>query len=428
MKDTNTNRAGFKKTNAGWIPSDWGSLRLADLVQESRGIRYGIVQPGQYDPTGRFMIRGQDYSAGWADMSDFFRVSSSVEAPYRKARVQAGDLVMTIVGAGTGYVAEVPAWLDGANLTQTTARIAIDPKQAIPAFCKHVLLSSSGQIQVAKNIKGGAQPGLNCGDVENFVIQLPPLSVQKKIAEILCACDSAIELSSELIAAKRKRKNGLMQQLLLCGTNNTPRVRVHGFNRAWKHCCFGDVFERVVRKNTVGCENVLTISGARGLVSQKEYFSKRIAAEDHSGYYLLQNGEFAYNKSYSQGYPLGAIKRLNRYREGVVSTLYICFRIHANAADSDFAQHYFDSGVFNRELYMIAQEGARNHGLLNVTPDDFFASRLLLPPLDEQKSISEILNAAEAEIALLEQKRGALQQQKKGLMQKLLTGQIRVKP
>ena len=219
-----------------------------------------------------------------------------------------------------------------------------------------------------------------------------------------------------------------MQRLLFCGANNTPRVRVRGFRCAWKHCFFGDVFERVVRKNTVGCRNVLTISGARGLISQREYYSKRIAAEDHSGYYLLQHGEFAYNKSYSQGYPLGAIKRLNRYEDGVVSTLYICFRIQGNATDSDFAQHYFDSGVFNRELYMIAQEGARNHGLLNVTPDDFFASRLLLPPLDEQKSISEILNAAQAEIDLLEQKQGAMQQQKKGLMQKLLTGQIRVKP
>ena len=77
----------FKKTQVGSIPEDWGIARLGDLVDPSRSIRYGIVQPGKYDPQGRYMVRGQDYSEakGWANPSEIFRVSAEVEERYRNA-------------------------------------------------------------------------------------------------------------------------------------------------------------------------------------------------------------------------------------------------------------------------------------------------------------------------------------------------------
>jgi len=132
-------------------PDGWTTALLEELTDPARPIRYGIVQPGRFDPDGRYMIRGQDYSEarGWARPGDFFRVSARVESRYRKARVRAGDLIITIVGAGTGYVETVPGWLDGANLTQTTARIAIRPDVASPQFCKYLLQSDIGSDQVA---------------------------------------------------------------------------------------------------------------------------------------------------------------------------------------------------------------------------------------------------------------------------------------
>ena len=92
-----------------------------------------------------------------------------------------------------------------------------------------------------------------------------------------------------------------------------------------------------------------------------------------SGYYLLKNGEFAYNKSYSVGYDFGSIKRLDRYPMGALSTLYICFALKKH--DSDFIKAYFDSLKWYREIYMISAEGARNHGLLNVPTDEFFDTK-----------------------------------------------------
>ena len=93
----------------------------------------------------------------------------------------------------------------------------------------------------------------------------------------------------------------------------------------WKSVKFEYLFDRLTRKNTDGNKNVLTISARHGLINQEEFFNKSVASDDLSGYYLLERGDFAYNKSYSAGYNFGAFKRLTRYDSGVVSPLYICF-------------------------------------------------------------------------------------------------------
>jgi type I restriction enzyme S subunit len=93
----------------------------------------------------------------------------------------------------------------------------------------------------------------------------------------------------------------------------------------------GDIFERIKDRNVENNKNVLTISAQYGLVNQFEYFNKNVAATDITNYYLIKKGDFAYNKSRSQGYPYGAIKPLLLYEKGVVSTLYICFRLKKTA-------------------------------------------------------------------------------------------------
>jgi type I restriction enzyme S subunit len=205
----------LKNTQIGRIPVDWEIARLGDLVDPSRSIRYGIVQPGRYDPQGRYMLRGQDYSEakGWANPSEVFRVSPAVEERYRNARLQSGDLIMTIVGY-CGHVEIIPDWLDGANLTQTTVRIAIEPTKAISAYCKYVLLSSAGKNQVSAYMKGAAQPGLNCGDIEQFFLPMPTISEQAAIATILSDMDSELVVLETRRDKARQLKQGMMQELL----------------------------------------------------------------------------------------------------------------------------------------------------------------------------------------------------------------------
>ena len=139
--------------------------------------------------------------------------------------------------------------------------------------------------------------------------------------------------------------------------------------------------ERVTRKNeNLESELPLTISAQYGLIDQNEFFDKRIASRDVSGYYLLKKGEFAYNKSTSSDAPWGAVKRLDRYEMGVLSTLYIVFALKEDGnIDSDFLVSYYDTDCWHKGVQAIAAEGARNHGLLNITPADYFETVLTVP-------------------------------------------------
>lgn len=149
----------------------------------------------------------------------------------------------------------------------------------------------------------------------------------------------------------------------------------------------GEVAHRVIRKNEGTQSDLpLTISAQHGLVDQRDYFNNQVASRDMSGYYLLENGEFAYNKSTSGDSPWGAIKRLTKYEKGCLSTLYICFGL--DLGDPDFLVTYYETNRWHGAVQMIAAEGARNHGLLNIAPDDFFETVLTLPcSTEEQKQI-----------------------------------------
>lgn len=187
----------------------------------------------------------------------------------------------------------------------------------------------------------------------------------------------------------------------------------------WEETRFKKMFSRLSRKNKENNDNVLTISAQYGLISQRDFFNKDIASEDKSNYFLLHHGEFAYNKSYSNGYPFGALKRLDMYDKGIVSPLYICFSANENNECPDFYVHYFEAGMMNREIQAFAQEGARNHGLLNISVDDFFNSYLLMPPRPEQEKIAGILSAQDNIVDLYERKIEKLEKQKKAFMQKM---------
>ena len=182
------------------------------------------------------------------------------------------------------------------------------------------------------------------------------------------------------------------------GLEKRPKLRFPGFDEPWKAEKLSDFAERVTRKNTNNETSLpLTISSKDGLVDQISYFNKTVASKDMSGYYLLKNGEYAYNKSYSVGYDFGSVKRLDRYDMGALSTLYICFALKKH--DSDFIKAYFDSLKWYREIYMISAEGARNHGLLNVPTDEFFDTKHYIPmDLAEQRKIANFMIALERRI------------------------------
>ena len=204
------------------------------------------------------------------------------------------------------------------------------------------------------------------------------------------------------ITAKASRK---MKKYALL--TREPRCFLGSFAFSWEQRKLGELVDRVVRKNTNNESTLpLTISAQYGLVDQITYFNNRVASRDVSNYYLVLNGEFAYNKSTSDGYPFGAVKRLDLYEKGVLSTLYIVFAPKKEQQiDSDFLTVFFDTDRWHKGVAERAAEGARNHGLLNISAEDFFEIDLSVPKdIVEQKEIGAFIRQLDNLITLHQRK------------------------
>ncbi len=407
---------GYIETRIGILPDGWKIMSMYDV---SVKITDGTHDTPKTVEDGIPYITAIHVKNGCIDYKNcYFVTLEDHKKIYARCNPEHGDLAIVNIGAGTASAAMVNVNFEFSmkNVALVKPNISIiDPKflELYQLYKKNSLFN--------RLTSGGAQPFLSLKEIGKLKISAPSLTEQQCIATILSTWDKAIVLKGKLIEQKKKQKRGLMQALL------TGKVRLPGFEEKWKEVRLGDIFSRVTRKNSDGNVNVMTISAQRGLINQEDFFNKSVASNILDNYYLLLKGEFAYNKSYSNGYPMGAIKRLNLYDSGVVTTLYICFNLKEGfEKNSDYFEQYFESGLLNESLIQIAHEGGRAHGLLNVSLRDFFNMTITVPDEEERIEISSILCAADKEIGLFEQELGALKLQKKGLMQLLLSGIVRV--
>jgi len=243
-------------------------------------------------------------------------------------------------------------------------------------------------------------PSLSKDTIEKIKVNIPRIEEQKKISLLLFAIEERIMLQNKIIEDLKKLKSAICEKLFSSPKDKQPQIRLYGFFGDWHFVRLSDICHRICRKNTgEQCKQVLTIAAQYGLVSQEEFFNKNVASENLSGYYLLQKGDFAYNKSYSGDYVWGTVKRLDNYEQGVLSPLYICFRPDPARVDSDFLIYYFESKKWHKTVANIAGEGARNHGLLNISVVDYFNTIHCIPSMDEQKQIAQIIGTLLSKIA-----------------------------
>ena len=269
--------------------------------------------------------------------------------------------------------------------------------------------------------------------LEKQRVQFPTLSTipavfplkdeQAEIGTLFGYIDELIALYQQKTERLATAKQFYLQNMFPKRGEKIPSIRFADYKRPWHFVRLGDVVERVTRKNENSvCELPLTISAQYGLIDQNEFFDRRIASKDVSGYYLIRNGEFAYNKSTSGDAPWGAVKRLDRYDEGVLSTLYIVFRIKDEAKTcSEYIVSYYTTNLWHKDIRSIAAEGARNHGLLNIAPSDFFDTMIIMPEdYAEQKELGEFFRGLERLTAFHQSKVDTLKALKRFLLQNMI--------
>ena len=248
------------------------------------------------------------------------------------------------------------------------------------------------------------QPGINAQEYSDLLLPLPSLMEQRRIGAFFDHLDSLITLHQRKYDKLCVLKKSMLDKMFPKGGSLYPEIRFAGFTDPWEQRKLGEVARRVTRKNENGDSDLpLTISAQYGLVDQRTFFNSQVASKDMSGYFLLHRGEFAYNKSTSTDSPWGAIKRLEKYDMGCVSTLYICFELLSG--DPDFLVTYYETDRWYKSVQLIAAEGARNHGLLNIAPDDFFETQICIPKrIDEQRRIGAFFDRLDSLITLHQRK------------------------
>ena len=261
---------------------------------------------------------------------------------------------------------------------------------------------------------------LKFDDFASIGISMPASeNEQRQIGAFFDRLDSLITLHQRKYDELCVLKKSMLDKMFPKGGSLYPEIRFAGFTDPWEQRKLGEVARRVTRKNENRDSDLpLTISAQYGLVDQRTFFNNQVASKDMSGYFLLRKGEFAYNKSTSTDSPWGAIKRLEKYDMGCVSTLYICFELLSG--DPDFLVTYYETDRWYKAVQLIAAEGARNHGLLNIAPDDFFETQICIPKrIDEQRQIGAFFDRLDSLITLHQRKLELLRNIKKSMLDKM---------
>lgn len=388
------------ETKIGRLPSNWKVMSLEDVTDPSAPIRYGVVQIGPDTPDGVPIIPIKHI--GRINDATLHRASPEIEAAYAGSRVKGGDVLISVKGT-IGDVGVVPTGFEG-NIAREIARIR--PNSDCDAdFLSFQLQADHTQRRIDSKVVGSTRLEFSIHAVRDFLIALPPLPEQRKIAEILRTWDEAIDKLEALRAAKLRRITSVRQRLFeaaFASHNRLQRAR--------------DIFEPVSERARPDLP-LLAVMQDIGIVRRDE-LDRRVAMPDGdtSSYKVVRPGDFVISlRSFEGGLEYSRIT-------GLVSPAYTVLRPTTEVV-GDYYRHFFKSRSFIGRLDKLIF-GIRDGK--QIAFRDFGDMHIPAPLVSEQESQSRALRSLEADLALEEERIKALTRQKRGLMQKLLTGEWRV--
>ena len=386
---------------------EWAIARLGDVCKFFSGGTPSSTNKDFYDGNIPFIRSGEIHSC-----STELHISESGLNSSSAKIVEQGDLLLALYGATSGDIAisKIKGAINQAILCIRTKHDDFFLKSCWEKHCEKVL----------QTYLQGGQGNLSAEIVKSIKMSFPSCDEQKKISGFLTLIEERIDTQKKIIEDLKKLKDAIAEKVFCYPDEDTPELRIIDSQKKWDSYRLKDVCQRVTERNSKGLYSlVLTIAAQYGLVSQTDFFNKSVASENLSNYYIIKKGDFAYNKSYSGEYPWGAVKRLELYEQGVLSPLYICFRPNPLIVNSDFLSHYYETHKWHNGIAQIAGEGARNHGLLNISISDFFATLHRLPGLPEQKKIASYLNLLSDKITLTNKELKCYSRQKQYLLARM---------
>ena len=361
---------------------EWTKIKLGDLGSFFSGGTPSSSRKDFYGGEIPFIRSGELHSDSTA-----LSITKEAYDSCSAKMVNKGDLLLALYGATSGDISI--SRISGAI---NQAILCIRPQCMDAYFIKS--LWEKHKKHILETYLQGGQGNLSSEIIKNISFFFPNSDEQVKISRLIHIIDDRIETQSKIIEELTTLRSALYDSMFCSPGQEMPKFRIQSFSGKWQLCQLNEICSRKSIKNKDNLySRVLTIAAQHGLVDQESFFKKRIASENLESYLCLEKGDFAYNKSYSSDYPWGAVKRLSNFDKGIISPLYICFTPKPEVVDPDYLAHYFESTKWHSGISEISGEGARNHGLLNMSVIDYFNTCHRIPGLDEQKAIAIRLNA-----------------------------------
>lgn len=398
-----------------WVPQDWNLKQLKDIVTEARlGGNYSNSESGKGLP----LIKMGNLGRGRISLNKVEYVSDE-EIVAADDMLQTGDLLFNTRNS-LDLVGKVAIWQDElpkAAYNSNLLRYKFDSSNVFSNYFMNHLFNSHYALSQLRGFAIGTTSvaAIYARDMKRFYVALPSLPEQKKIADILSKWDEGIEKIEELIDASKKLKKALCQQLL----TGKKRFKEFGGNALNIDKLKKHLVECRGKNKQNNISTVLSVTNTRGFIEQSMQFSRVVASKDLTTYKIIKRGEFGYNPSRIN---VGSVDLLTSFETGILSPIYVIFKTKGSLT-SEYLKHFLETHSFFEQMKHLTQGTVRD----NLSFDSLCQIKMFIPEINEQQKIASVLNAADKEVELLNNKLEALKQQKKGLMQKLLTGKIRVK-
>lgn len=406
------------------LPNGWKKIKLGEICNK---IGSGSTPKGGrevYLNAGIPIIRSQNVLNGFLDLNDVAFISDEQHSKMKGTWVHPNDILLNITGASIGRSCVVPATVKTANVNQHVCIIRLK-ECADACYVCNLILSKDVQKQIELLSVGGGRQGLNFQQIASFSFLLPPLEEQKKIAATLSVWDSAIEKMEKLIEAKESQKNSLVWEIIENQNNHIKIGKVLFDKSKWKVCKLSDVASgfdygmNAAAKEYDGKNKYIRITDIDE-ISHKYNNDELVSPEGElDEKYLVKKGDILFART---GASTGK-SYLYDDRDGVLYFAGFLIRAHITNDNPFFV--YIQTLTAKYQNW-VKKMSARS-GQPGINAEEYKELPIVIPPIHEQNVIVDLFSKVEMEISLLKQQLGNYKKQKQGLMQKLLTGQWRVK-
>jgi len=403
------------------IPDEWLNLQIKDIVEFSGG-----SQP----PRSAFVYEPREDYVRLIQIRDYKTDKYATYIPKALAKKFCStDDVM--IGRYGPPIFQILRGLEGAYNVALIKAIPNEEFMGKEYLYYYLQLDSLFHLIDTLSQRTSGQTGIDMEALKSYPFPLPPKPEQNKIVKLIKTWDEAIGLNEQLIAAKQKGKQALIQQLL------TGQVRFYEYVISqgkqdtdygelptdWQYVPIDSIAVQVGDTNSQNLSlPVLSCTKYEGLVDSLEYFGRQMFSEDLQKYKVVKRHQFAYATNHIEE---GSIGYQNLYDAALISPMYTVFQSSENQVHDGFLYRVLKTERY-RQIFALNTNGSVNRrGSLRWK--EFSKIKVPLPTLPEQQQISNVIDTFDKEIDLLQQKLAALRQQKQGLMQQLLTGKIRVK-